>query len=1044
MPPAPPIAGPAYQDIAGRTERLAVALTRDPPPPPGEPAPPPSPSGWRPPADGSPDLGRALVRVFDRMARHVLERLNRVPDRSLLAFLDLVGVEPTPARPARAPLTFRLVERSSAEPVVPAGTRVGAAHVPGDAREIVFETAFELNTTRARLVAAFVRVPDGDRLADVGGAAAGGAPGFYEALGPGAAGASFAASPAEHALFVASDAIFGLPAGTPAELLVRFASAEACTRWHALHNAGALPPLAEDPYYQTHQPAPPLVRWSYWDGAVWAPLPIASAVVEGEKWRLKFALPAGGVAPLVLGGKKARWLRAGLSAWPRQPVPSFEGVSASATVNRAGLAPDAALSGGRPLDLSLDFLPFGERPAFNDALYVADDEALSRPGANVTLAVTLSARTPKLKQSDAPKLFFEVSTASGWKKLAETKATGQLESPPTPTSELANDVLRTTALGALPNDVAPVEVQGKRAHWLRIRLASGDFGKGFKVTPTGNPAQPISVSDDGYRPPVVEKLAFNYAQAPSDASPLCLTLDDRSWRERSASASFLPFTRSAVPQPALYLGFDRPFANRTASLFVEVAPLSADAARDENAAAGGPLRLAWEHSTPEGWAPLGVDDETRGLSRSGLVRFLGPPRFAPRAEFGEPWYWLRVRLDQGAPPSPAPRLGRVLTNTVWATHAAAVEGEVLGSADGSADQAFALAQRPVLEGQRVEVREPSPPPPAERAAIERREGEGAVVLGDDPARPDETWVRWTEVPDFRSSGPRDRHYQIDRPAGRVSFGDGRRGMAPPRGLRNVRATYRAGGGADGNRPAGALAELKTTVPYVEGVTNPLRAEGGADREGEASIRERGPRLLRHGGRAVTAEDVEDLARAASPAVARVRAITPRFDPIALADDPDLAVAGAGSVLLLVVTAGPELPPAPSLGLLRDVEAYLRERAATSSRVRVAGPDWAEVRVERLVVVPAALEGQEALRERVRRALDAFLHPLTGGFEGAGWGFGQRPEVSDIYRLAMGVPGVDGVRELSLHVDAIDPARAERVLIYPGPHLVELAPLEALV
>ncbi|HEU4535390.1 MAG TPA: hypothetical protein VFS00_14780, partial [Polyangiaceae bacterium] len=400
-------------------------------------------------------------------------------------------------------------------------------------------------------------------------------------------------------------------------------------------------------------------------------------------------------------------------------MPKVESVRASATVNRSGLAPDLALSGGRPLDLSMDALPFGERPAFNETFYAASAEALSRPGATVTLAVTMSARALKLRQSDAPRLAWEISTASGWKKVAETKPTAQTEPPPAPPSsaELANDALRTTTFSAaLPADVAPAEVQGERAHWLRIRLAGGDFGKGFKAVPSGNPQQPLAVSDDGYRPPVVEKLAFGYTLTLADTSPLCLTLGDRALREAGGAAGFQPFARSAEPRPALYLGFDRPFAERTNAIFVEVAPLSPGAAAGEAASGGPPPRIVWEHSAPGGWAPLGVDDETRGFAQSGLVRFFGPPRFAPRDELGEARYWLRARLDQGPLPAPMPRLGRVLTNTAWAAHAARAEGEALGSADGSAGQSFALAQRPVLEGQRVEVREPAPPPPEERAA----------------------------------------------------------------------------------------------------------------------------------------------------------------------------------------------------------------------------------------------------------------------------------------------------------------------------------------
>src|SRR5262245_20285989 len=136
--PSPPIASPPYDDVAARTEVLAKEL-----------------SEWKQPDDGATDMGRALIRVFDRMARQVIERINRMPDRSFLAFLNLLGIEPAPPLSARAPVTFLLVTGGKSEPVVPAGTRIGASPLAGDTRPIVFETALELATTRARLLAAF-------------------------------------------------------------------------------------------------------------------------------------------------------------------------------------------------------------------------------------------------------------------------------------------------------------------------------------------------------------------------------------------------------------------------------------------------------------------------------------------------------------------------------------------------------------------------------------------------------------------------------------------------------------------------------------------------------------------------------------------------------------------------------------------------------------------------------------------------------------------------------------------------------------------------
>lgn len=1003
----PPIAGPPYEDVAARAERLAKLFTQKKSAT-GELLP-----GWVPPPSGETDAGRALIRAFDRMARHVIDRINRIPDRSLLAFLNLIGVEPTPPRPARVPLTFKLVETGNAEPTIPAGTRVGAVPAEGDKREIVFETAPELATTKARLTAVLVRQPDGDRWADRTQVATSPSAGSWPAFG--------GEQSVEHSFFVSVDDLQGLPAATQVTVVLTFASQAEVRAWQGLHDTSTRPALADDPYYLTRTWEPPLVRWSYWNGSRWTSLALTTSA-DDTKWRLTCSLPADMVARSA-GGRTARWLRATLTAWPKDPIPAVRGLEVSALVSRAEVPPDAALAVGRPVDLSMDFFPLGDRPRLSDAFHVASAEVLSRPGATVTLTVAKSfQQAHPLKATDAPTLRWEVSTSSGWAKVLD-------DTTPTKTDTVFNnDVLRTMSF-TLPSNVAAMEVQGKRSHWLRIRLVGGGFGKGFHV-PTGG----TTLADDGYRPPILERVTLGYQQTPRVTAPTSVTYDDFVFTDRTGRTGFTPFTRSRDTQPALYLGFDRPFTPRDVILYVQVSPLSIEEARQEVVGSSAPMKLAWEYSISEGWAPLGVEDETRSFTRSGLLRFAGPERFESRVELDRARYWLRARLVEGT--AVMSRLGHVLTNTVWGTHSATLTAEVLGTSDGGASQVFTLSHRPVLEGQRIEVREPELPPAAESAELERLEGPEAIQLSGEPPRPQEIWVRWSEVPDFHASGPRDRHYVLDRRTGEVRFGDGRYGLTPPRGVRNVRASiYRTGGGADGNRPVGAVSQLKTTVAYVDAVTNHEAAMGGSEQESVESIQERGTRQLRHGGRAVTVEDFEDLARQAFPSLARVKALAPVFDPIKIADD--LTLPASMNVVVLIVPRSPEHPPSPSPGLLQDVDAYLRQRCSPAVPLRVVAPDWVAVGTD-ITFVPTSLEGLEAVRARVQQAITAFLHPLTGGFDGTGWELGQLPKESDIYRRVEEVPGVELVRMVTLKLTLPTPERAPRALVYSGAHTLRIA------
>ena len=179
-------------------------------------------------------------------------------------------------------------------------------------------------------------------------------------------------------------------------------------------------------------------------------------------------------------------------------------------------------------------------------------------------------------------------------------------------------------------------------------------------------------------------------------------------------------------------------------------------------------------------------------------------------------------------------------------------------------------------------------------------------------------------------------------------------------------------------------------------------------------------MLRHRDRAITGEDLEDLAFAASADVVRVAAVVPRSsDPtnLWLAQEAPMPREGhlqvaAGRVGVIIVPAGEERRPTPSLGLLRQVHDHLRARTPATAEVWVAGPEWIRVTVTARVVPRSPLDA-DAVRTRVRTAVERFLHPLTGGAGGEGWAFGRKPHRSELFAVVEAVAGVDHVRSLAV-------------------------------
>ncbi|MEH2412480.1 hypothetical protein [Nostoc sp.] len=76
------------------------------------------------------DPGITMMQLFSYLGEIILFRLNRVPDRNYIKFLQLIGVEQKAAAPPRAEVTFTLVSPAPPTVYIPQGTQIGAQVEP--------------------------------------------------------------------------------------------------------------------------------------------------------------------------------------------------------------------------------------------------------------------------------------------------------------------------------------------------------------------------------------------------------------------------------------------------------------------------------------------------------------------------------------------------------------------------------------------------------------------------------------------------------------------------------------------------------------------------------------------------------------------------------------------------------------------------------------------------------------------------------------------------------------------------------------------------
>src|SRR5882724_2233589 len=308
------------------------------------------------------DLGSALVRVFGRMAELAVDRLNRLPDRNFLAFLDLIGTRLAPPQPARVPITFELVAGSAVDTLVPAGSQVVATPLPGEKDPVLFETERDLVVTRSQLAAVFTREPGRDLYEDVTAVAIGPSDGAFNPF--------LGTRPIGHRFYIGHSSLAAPEVKD--SVVLRVTPADVTRPW-----ANS-------------------VVWEAWDGTHWCHPTSAVAFESGNPsaWRVTLsnltALP-----PLSVGGVTSSWLRGRLTAaLPAGELALDPAGSGDLQLQRlgpptAGFACNPTTTTYEPIDFAAPFYPFGatwQLPIF----YLAVGRPLDKPDSQVQIEIDVA------------------------------------------------------------------------------------------------------------------------------------------------------------------------------------------------------------------------------------------------------------------------------------------------------------------------------------------------------------------------------------------------------------------------------------------------------------------------------------------------------------------------------------------------------------------------------------------------------------------------------------------------------------------------------
>jgi predicted phage baseplate assembly protein len=249
-----------------------------------------------------------------------------------------------------------------------------------------------------------------------------------------------------------------------------------------------------------------------------------------------------------------------------------------------------------------------------------------------------------------------------------------------------------------------------------------------------------------------------------------------------------------------------------------------------------------------------------------------------------------VTLDRDLVAEYDPQTLRVRANVVAATH-----GETVSQVLGSGDATQALQRMVTRRGPLTYV----------GAATASGSKSTLEVRVDD--------VVWEQVESLDEAGPTQRVVTARaREDGTVTVtaGDGVHGARLPTGTENVKATYRAGIGADGALVAGQLTLLPRRPLGIRGATNPGATHDWAAPEAITEARTNGPLRIRTLDRAVSIADHGDFAAGfAGVALARADGVWDGHEQVVVVSLLGPGGVGVGDGLLADLTA--------ALALARD-------------------------------------------------------------------------------------------------------------------------------
>lgn len=485
--------------------------------------------------------------------------------------------------------------------------------------------------------------------------------------------------------------------------------------------------------------------------------------------------------------------------------------------------------------------------------------------------------------------------------------------------------------------------------------------------------------------PTIEKMKITYSYEGKFVAPIKLeriagTNKEDLTTALSSGKPFTTFSGIGYHEDALFIGLDKKLVEGPISIYFQLADSS-----NQNA-----VKCNLEYYSPTGFTQMRFTDLTEDFTRSGTLMFLPPADMQECTLEGNRLYWIKLVRSKAQISDFndifLPHIVKLCLNAVIVTNVQTSDENDYYIEEVMPNMSVSLGAKNILDAM-VWVNEKGYTRKEEMERLLAQEPDKVRAEYDFLGRISAFYVLWNEVDSFDDVTDR-RSYRIDRMKGNIIFSDGAK-CDIPRVTDDIafKASVRSTDGEYGNLGEGMITDLIGVAPFIDSVSNPIRAHGGSNLETLDHALLRCAGIMNSRWRLVSEVDYKRFVMEYSDSIDKTRVVV--GETIDGHTNPsDISV-----VLLMKDYADGAFSYHRIAGGLKKEILKNCELTVTEDNLHIVEPIFVDISVNVWAMVMDMDDSFEVQNE-AKNVLADYLNPVSGP-EHEGWAIGTLPKQSQI-------------------------------------------------